>query len=167
MALGLAAAAAALGLGAAAAFGLAAAAAAAAAVLGESAGAATLAVALFVYGVFIGEKRDMAVALPSGPTVFVAQYEFIGGPEFARVLGSRGRLARERFLANRAGHGADSRTDAQRLYGATGTGPDRSGEADPRAGLASGHGPGWHETWLGEPAVTGGAVDHVALVSSG
>jgi adenylate cyclase len=50
------------------------------------AGAGALAVALFVYGVFIGEKRDVAVALPSGPTVFVAQYEFIDGPEFARIL---------------------------------------------------------------------------------
>jgi adenylate cyclase len=51
------------------------------------AGAGTLAVALLLYGILTGgPKRDAAVALPSGPTVFVAQYKLIGGPEFAEIL---------------------------------------------------------------------------------
>lgn len=51
------------------------------------AGAGTLAIALLLYGMFFDRpKRDAAVTLPSGPTIFVARYELIDGPTFAEVL---------------------------------------------------------------------------------
>jgi adenylate cyclase len=55
--------------------------------LPAAAAAGAVAAVLLIFSLFtVAPRRDPAVNLPSGPAVFVAQYELIDGPEFARIL---------------------------------------------------------------------------------
>ncbi len=93
-------------------------------ILPAAAGAGVLAVALAIFGMFNGSQgRDPAVTLPSGPTVFVAQYELIDGPDFARIL--RNGLQYE--LINSLSRFPElSVLGIDTVYGAPGGGPGRN-----------------------------------------
>lgn len=96
--------------------------------LPAAAAAGAIMAALLIFAMFtVAPRRDPAVTLPSGPAVFVAQYELIDGPEFARILrdglqyeliNSLSRFPELSVLGIDTVYGATSEGARRNLYGA-------------------------------------------------